>query len=123
MTHEHASDPDRVPARTEPDDARGNGSAQRRIGVEVEFGGLSARDAAHVVQGLLGGEIATADAHRFELAGTCLGDIRIELDSKYVHSDADASAFEKTVRRVAGDVSGPIIPTELITDPLPDVLP
>lgn len=119
MTHEHASDPDRVPARTEPDDARGNGSARRRIGVEVEFGGLSARDAAHVVQGLLGGEIATADAHRFELAGTSLGDIRIELDSKYVHSDADASAFEKTVRRVAGDVSGPIIPTELITDPLP----
>ncbi|SDU32631.1 Putative amidoligase enzyme [Stappia sp. ES.058] len=92
---------------------------ERRVGVEVEFGGLNAQDAAHVIKDLLGGEISTRDAHRYELKGTSLGDIRVELDSKYVHSGDTASAFEKKMRRFAGDVSGSIVPTELVTDPLP----
>jgi hypothetical protein len=119
MTDEQATGRGISQAPMTKDDDGGRLDAQRRIGIEVEFGGLSAREAADVIRDLLGGEIATADAHRFELAGTSIGDIRIELDSKYVHSDAGASAFEKKVRRFAGDVSGSIVPTELITDPLP----
>lgn len=103
--------------------ARGTDSGtsphERRVGIEVEFGGLNAREATCVIQDLLGGEIVETDAHRYDVKDTDLGDIRIELDSKYVHSSEKASALEKKVRRFAGDVSGPVVPTELITEPLP----
>lgn len=119
MTKDAISDLKAAPAVARKS-ANGTGDdLQRRVGVEVEFGGLTAREAAEAVRDLIGGTIAIQEAHRFELAGTALGDMRIELDSKYVHSGDDASDFEKKLRRIAGDISGPVIPTELITDPLP----
>lgn len=96
----------------------------RRLGIEVEFGGLSARQAADLVQKKIGGHIREEDAHRFIVEDTRLGALRLELDSKYVHSTDDASSLERRLRRFAGEVGGIVVPTELITEPLPiDDLP
>lgn len=91
----------------------------RLLGVEVEFGGLTARQAACIVQRKVGGRIREKDAHRFIVEGTKLGTLRLELDSKYVHSTDDASQLERKLRRFAGEVGGAVVPTELITEPLP----
>ncbi|WP_299808862.1 amidoligase family protein [uncultured Roseibium sp.] len=99
----------------EPSGAR----STRRVGVEIEFGGLTAIEAAEVVVAQLGGDIEKIDRHRYRLVGTALGDFKVELDSKYVHSEDDASDLERKVRSFAGDLTGPIVPTELVTDPLP----
>lgn len=93
--------------------------AERRVGVEVEFGGMSAREAADIVQYHQGGVLEVQDAHRFVVRDGRLGDLKVELDSKYVHSPETASDFERKVRRFAGEVGGSIVPTELITGPLP----
>ncbi|GAB4518639.1 MAG: hypothetical protein Tsb0019_18870 [Roseibium sp.] len=91
----------------------------RRIGVEVEFGGLTAREAAETVKRHLGGRIVEEDPHLFSVEDTVLGTIRLELDSKYVHTSSDASKLERKVRSFAGEVGGAIVPTEMITGPLP----
>jgi len=91
----------------------------RLLGIEVEFGGLTARQAADIVQRDVGGHVREQDAHRFVVEGTRLGTLRLELDSKYVHSTDDASQLERKLRRFAGEVGGVVVPTELITEPLP----
>jgi hypothetical protein len=112
MTHSVFQEKNAVPVGRD-------GGDTRRVGVEVEFGGLSARHAAEIVQYHQGGTIEELDAHRFVVNDTRIGKVRLELDSKYVHSPDNASDLERKLRRFAGEVSGPVVPTELVTDPLP----
>lgn len=94
----------------------------RRVGLEIEFGGISARDAAGIVQQLFGGTIETEDDHRYHIRGTGLGDFVSELDIQYVHrSEEDRNepetGFEIKARRFLGDVSAIIVPTEIVCPP------
>jgi hypothetical protein len=52
----------------------------RRVGVEIEFMGLSARSAANALAHDLGGLIEVDDPHAFRILGTRLGDLRVEAD-------------------------------------------
>ncbi|EEE43437.2 putative amidoligase enzyme [Roseibium alexandrii DFL-11] len=93
-------------------------ASDRRVGVEIEFGGLSASKAASVVHEIVGGETKEVDAHRYKIHGTSLGSVTIELDSKYVHTDNDDTDVQKKARQIAGDLGASIVPTELITAPI-----
>jgi len=96
----------------------GKTPCERRVGVEIEFGGLTAREAANFIARDQRSKVAELDSHRFEITGTDFGTLRIELDSKYVHSPQDASDFERKVRRFAGDVGSSVVPTEIVTEPI-----
>ncbi|MTI42193.1 putative amidoligase enzyme [Roseibium hamelinense] len=93
-------------------------SGDRRVGVEIEFGGLSASKAAKVVYEIVGGDTEEVDAHRYKIHGTSLGTVTIELDSKYVHTGKDDTDAQKKARQIAGDLGTSIVPTELITAPI-----
>jgi hypothetical protein len=107
---------DRLPSRW-------NTSEARRIGVEVEFTGLSARAAAQALSAGLGGTVAEEDPHAFLIRGTRLGDFTVELDIRYAHPQR---AYGTTLplrlgpRTAAwlGSVLSSIVPRELITAPL-----
>ena len=60
----------------------------RRVGIEIEFGGIGVGDAAAMVQELYGGTIREVSRHRLEVAATRFGDFRVEIDSHYVHGAA-----------------------------------
>lgn len=99
--------------------------AARRVGLEVEFAAISARDAATHVRDLFGGTINEIDPHAFEITGTTLGEFRTELDLQYVHStppDEDAartgSQFRRAVQEMLGEVSGVVVPCEVICPPV-----
>src|SRR3954454_15900457 len=47
----------------------------RRVGVEIEFLGLSARDAALVLARHFGGTADAEDPHAYRIQGTWLGDL------------------------------------------------
>ncbi|MHB0776623.1 amidoligase family protein [Halomonas sp. WWR20] len=110
----------------------------RRVGVEIEFAGLSPVLAASLVVDLFGGKVVPVSPHRMLVEGTRWGKFTIELDSKYVHPDeavirqaeavpgsVSASANQMRVelhtktREWIGDMVAGLVPTEVVTPPVP----
>jgi len=96
-------------------------SALRRVGIEMEFMGPSARVAAEAVAAALGGSIDVEDPHAFRIRGTRLGNMRVETDLRYVHPQRHPNLGLRLDGRTAawlGTVLSPFIPRELVTAPL-----
>lgn len=96
----------------------------RRIGIELEFHGLSPLEAAKVVQGILGGDIHKETDHCVRLDGP-LGKFRLETDLVYLKKLAlemeDAEHGESTgiLKSIVESLSAGFVPTELVSPPLP----
>ncbi|MDO9440598.1 MAG: amidoligase family protein [Beijerinckiaceae bacterium] len=93
------------------------------VGVEVEFSGLSAREAAQALSRALGGVLHEEDAHAFALAGSRIGDLTIELDLRHVHPHRSAPGL-KTMpagwpAALLGSLAKPVVPREAIFPPRP----
>lgn len=88
------------------------------IGVEVEFLGLSARAAAQALCEALGGGLVMEDRHAFEVTGSRIGDVAVELDIRHAHPQRHGAALSlRPGRRLAGlfgDVVSPFVPREMI---------
>jgi hypothetical protein len=94
----------------------------RRVGVEIEFMGLSARSAAKALAHDLGGFIEVDDPHAFRILGTRLGDLRVETDLRYVHPQRYPKLAIRLGARAAawlGTLVSAFVPRELVTAPLP----
>lgn len=95
----------------------------RRVGVEVEFQGISARAAAQALAVELGGTCWQEDPHAFHILDTSIGHLAVELDIRYVHPQRSATTprvrLGATGAAWLGSVLGGIVPRELITAPLP----
>ncbi|ATG36734.1 Putative amidoligase enzyme [Phaeobacter piscinae] len=88
-------------------------AAARKVGVEIEFGGLSVTHAQKIVQRELGGEIRVqnrADGPNPHVKATALGDVEVYLDSRY----RSKPGLGKTLVAMAE----PLIPVEIVTPPL-----
>jgi hypothetical protein len=108
--------------RQRTDDGR-----KRRVGVEIEFAAVTARDGARIVQDLFGGVIREEDAHRYHVEGTDLGTFTSELDTQYAHrphglDEADETGalagFRAEMRRLLGDISSLVMPCEIVCPPI-----
>lgn len=110
------------------------GGIERRVGIELEFAALSARDGASLVQSLFGGSIDEEDPHRFHITNTELGHFTSELDTQYAHralGEIDGVSlggdligtmladFRDGMRRIYGDISSLIVPCEIVCPPIP----
>jgi hypothetical protein len=95
----------------------------RRVGVEVEFQGLSAQAAAHALAVALGGTCWEEDPHAFHVLDTAIGRLAVELDLRYAHPRRSANAprlrLGATAAAWLGTLLGGLVPRELITAPLP----
>ncbi|RVT87361.1 hypothetical protein DXV76_04570 [Rhodobacteraceae bacterium CCMM004] len=92
-----------------PDDADG---APRRVGVEVELGGLTESQVVHIGADLFGGEIDQTGAYTYTLRDSAIGDVEVMLDTAF--RDHAGGALAK-----AGlDVGRAVIPVEFVTEPL-----
>jgi len=92
-----------------PDHGSAPGGA-RRVGVEVEFAGLTVAEAADVIQHHWGGERSSDEPREINVRGTRLGTVRVELD---------IALKSQWTEDLAETVLGDLIPVEVITDPLP----
>lgn len=98
----------------------------RRVGVEIEFTGLSERAAALCLSQVLGGTVEEEDAHAFLLRGSRLGDLGVELDIRHVHPHRPDHPLPwlRPHARWLGVALRPFVPRELVTGPLdPRALP
>lgn len=102
---------------------------ERRVGVELEFSGLSAEEAARLIRDSFGGDIEERSQHRFEVHTPDLDTFVAELDTKFAHPNPDIekefgtesalAAADRSVSKIVGDVSQGLVPTEIVTAPLP----
>lgn len=96
--------------------------APRRVGVEIEFLGPDAREAASALAQALGGAIEPEDPHAFRIRGSRLGDLSVETDLRLVHPERPSGqGFRLSPRAAAwlGALVAPVVPRELIMGPLP----
>lgn len=84
----------------------------RKVGVEIEFSGLSEEETASVVQHRFGGSVSDASAHELSVTGTEIGDIEIELDTA-LRKLADSKLLDAGLSVARG-----VIPVEIVTKPL-----
>jgi hypothetical protein len=111
-----------------PNSTTQNGD-ERRVGVEFEFAGLGAHQTAQLIRDTFDGDIRKLSEHRYEVATPALKTFIVELDTRYAHPSADIekqfgehsaiTAADRSVSRIVGDVSEGLVPTEIVTDPLP----
>lgn len=92
-----------------PRDADG---AVRRVGIEVECGGLTESRVAEFVAQHFGGEITETGSFERKVAGSRIGDVEVMLDTHF-RSDAHSK-----LARAALDLGRAVIPVEFVTEPV-----
>lgn len=96
-----------------PDPATAEGGT-RRVGIEIEFGGLTEDLAAEVLANVLGGQVRQSDSFQFVVEDTEIGAIEVYLDTAYRKDGRD-------LVQTAIETARGVLPVELVTEPiLPD---
>jgi hypothetical protein len=103
----------------------GTESAERRSGVEIEFSGLDAHQAAEVIAGAIGGTVDRTGRHAATVRGSSIGDIKVYLDSRYAQPARDPTIVDEVLdalelREGAAGLLATVmpVPVELVTQPL-----
>lgn len=112
-------------ALPQPHDAIGS---PRRIGVEIEFTGLSERRAAGLLASIYGGQVEEEDPYAFHVTGSALGRLSVERDMRHIHPHRrhrhPAPWLRPPASTLVGALVGGVVPRELVTEPLlPEALP
>ena len=113
-----------------PPHLRDSTGAERKVGVEIEFAGLSAEDAAWIVRHRFGGQVEESDPHRFKVVGTRHGDYTVELDARPAHPRQFPALdnpflndmrdwFERSASEAVGHLISSLVPCEIVTPPIP----
>lgn len=85
---------------------------ERRVGVEIELGGLAEDEVARICAEVLGGAVAQQDSHVWAVRGTEIGDIEVYLDIFL------RNATRTRLRDLALDLGREVVPVEIVTAPL-----
>jgi Putative amidoligase enzyme len=95
----------------------------RSVGFEIEFSELDVDEAAAAVLKALGGEIEEVAAHTLAVSGTRAGDLVVKLDTRYAQDPSNGGSVASSIRAgLAGaftKIAAPVIPRELVTEPIP----
>jgi hypothetical protein len=95
----------------------------RTVGVEVEFGALSARQAATALAEGLDGIVVEEDAHALIVKGTALGELMVEIDTRYAHPQRHQGTrwgrLSTNQAAQLGMAAQFFVPQELVTRPMP----
>ena len=94
----------------------------RTVGVEMEFSGPSAEEAARAIMAKLGGVLVEDDPHAYRVVGSSFGDFSVELDSRILHPQKKDGLLGGVVPRIAawfGSAASYVIPCEIVTAPVP----
>ncbi|WP_164870907.1 amidoligase family protein [Mesobaculum littorinae] len=109
MDAPHLPDLPPVALLPHPQDAEGN---PRRVGVEVECGGLTEERLAGIATQVLGGSARRTAGYEFAVTDTSIGDLQVMLDTALKDH-----AQTELVRRGL-DMGRGVIPVEFVTDPI-----
>lgn len=94
--------------------------------MEIEFAGITVRDAAHLTRRHFGGTLREEGAHRLTLEDTDFGSFTIELDAQLVHANDSADKapsiakdIDARAREALGHAVSGLVPVEIVAPPIP----
>lgn len=103
--------------------------SERRVGVELEFAGLTVEETTRHLQEAFGGDIERVDGHRNIVRHPDWGAATIELDFQYVHKKTDGDPDSVgildmldqsgSMRTKLGDALTGLVPVEIVFPPIP----
>lgn len=104
----------------------------RGVGVELEFSGITLRDAAEAVRRVVGGEVVEDGPFELRVATGGTGDYRVEVDAtllrdrRYMRALEEIGVpvdhladLEEPIEEIVGWIAERFVPLEVITPPLP----
>ncbi|MGZ5279185.1 MAG: amidoligase family protein, partial [Pseudobdellovibrionaceae bacterium] len=102
----------------------------RRVGFEIEFGGIAISQATAIIQQVCGGEIQQRHQYASKVVGTRYGDFVVESDSRLLSEKRyeryleqlgiqPGSLLKDGVERIFDRLSGTLLPLEIAMPPLP----
>ncbi len=102
----------------------------RKVGFELEFGGLPLEQAASILQNLFGGEVQCDHRFSYFIKGTKYGDFAVEADSRFLKERRyrdyirklgiqEQSLLAQNVEGALEGLAGILFPFEIVTPPLP----
>lgn len=109
-----------------PQPLRNRRGAVRRVGVELEFGGMTLDAAVDSVRAAFGGTARREHEHRYTVA-TDLGEFDVSYDTPLLSGRTDAPAEASAVTKglkgatewVLRQLGGTVLPLEVVTPPIP----
>lgn len=99
----------------------------RRVGVELEFAGLTVEECGQLVRGIYGGEIENENRFVARVKNTRLGDFRVELDATYLKHEKHRALLDKlgvqpesqdSIEEKIESVVKTFVPAEIATPPI-----
>ncbi len=94
------------------------GGWQRRVGLELEFAGLSVAETAALLHRRFDAKIAVRSRHDVSASVPDVGEAEIALDTRHaIHKPKD-SALVADLRDLVGDAAGIVVPTEITAPPV-----
>jgi len=98
----------------------------RRIGIELEFAGLTPPDILDTITRVLGGEAHCETRFEYRVTGGRAGDLVLELDAAYLkdlartaQEDGNRSELERMTDDVLAGAAQVVVPWEIVTEPIP----
>lgn len=102
----------------------------RKVGFEIEFGGLSLDSAAQIILDLYGGTLYKRHQFSYQIIGTQWGDFALEADSRFLSQKkydvylekmgiADFSSITESLEKILEKLAGTLFPFEIVMPPLP----
>ncbi|MDP1665455.1 MAG: amidoligase family protein [Methylobacter sp.] len=99
----------------------------RRVGVELEFSGLTLENIARLINEQFGGTVIINSAYENTITGTSLGDFKVELDFQYLKEKgrykqdtedflSQLDEWSELIVRMAAEQ---IVPFEIVSPPIP----
>lgn len=99
----------------------------RRVGVELEFSGLTLENIARLIQEQFGGRVIASTAYENTVVDTSLGEFKVELDFQYLkekgrykHEPDDfldqLDGWSEIILRMAAEQ---LVPFEIVSPPIP----
>lgn len=90
----------------------------RKVGVEIEFGGVGTLETARIVHDRLGGSIDGATPYAATVRDTRIGDVSVELDWSWMQKAGDDGGIIDQTKEILADLGRDVVPTEIVAPPL-----
>lgn len=93
-------------------------SVDRKVGVEIEFGGIGTLETARIIADRMGGTVEHSSPYAAVVRDTSIGDISVELDWSWIQKAGDDGGILDQTKELLAELGRDVVPTEIVAPPL-----